>query len=484
MSQNVYFVTSEGYNSWKDILQTDLSYNYNLSESSLLASCGENLNLFKSNSGSKNSGQDICLKNYPCLKDQYSVHINCGGEATTIEGINYEADDDKGGPAKYYHVKETWETSSTGHFWDIAVSAGDYIAQNVSILKTNNSELYTRARLSPLSLTYYFRCLANGSYTVTLHFAEIVIRDNRSFRSVGRRIFDVYVQEKLVLKDFNIKTEAKGVDKAVNRTIKTYVSNKTLTVRFHWAGKGTTAIPRRGTYGPLISAISVDSYFKPSIPHGGNMKMKFVVGAVVSALCLILIILGILWWKVYFRREMSREQVLRGLDLQVGFFTFRQMKAATNNFDTANKIGEGGFGSVYKGELLDGTIIAIKKLSSRSRQGDREFLNELGMISRLQHPNLVKMYGCCIEGAQLLGYMAPEYALWGYLTYKADVYSFGIVALEIVAGKRNAKHQLDGDFVCLQDQALVLQQNRNLMELVDPRLGAEFNKEEAIRMIK
>ncbi|MBA0807758.1 hypothetical protein Gohar_023540, partial [Gossypium harknessii] len=158
-----------------------------------------------------------------------------------------------------------------------------------------------------------------------------------------------------------------------------------------------TAIPRRGTYGPLISAISVDSDHKPRVLNAWEKNLKFVVGAVVSVLCLILVILGILWWKGYFRPKPSREQ-----DLQTGFFTFIQMKAATNNFDAANKIGEGGFGAVYKGVLLDGTIIAIKKLSSKSRQGDREFLNELGMISGLQHPNVVRLYGCCVEGTQLL----------------------------------------------------------------------------------
>jgi hypothetical protein len=58
----------------------------------------------------------------------------------------------------------------------------------------NKAELYTSARLSPLSFTYYARCLANGNYTMKLHFAEIVFRDNRSFYSLGRRIFDVYVE--------------------------------------------------------------------------------------------------------------------------------------------------------------------------------------------------------------------------------------------------------------------------------------------------
>ena len=55
-----------------------------------------------------------------------------------------------------------------------------------------------------------------------------------------------------------------------------------------------------------------------------------------------------------------------------------------------------------QGQLSDGTLIAVKQLSSKSRQGYREFVNEIGLISALQHPNLVKLYGCCTEGNQLL----------------------------------------------------------------------------------
>ena len=55
-----------------------------------------------------------------------------------------------------------------------------------------------------------------------------------------------------------------------------------------------------------------------------------------------------------------------------------------------------------QGILLDGTAIAVKQLSSKSKQGNREFVNEIGMISGLQHPNVVRLYGCCIEGNQLL----------------------------------------------------------------------------------
>ncbi|KAK9936655.1 hypothetical protein M0R45_013484 [Rubus argutus] len=556
--------------------EIDVSYN-NFTESSEPASCTETLNVFKSFSATDNSLYGECLKSYPCPKDQYSLHINCGGEETTIGGIKFEADQVPGGAAYFAPSIASWGISSTGHFWDVNATSSDYIATNISILGMNNSELYTEARLSPLSLTYYGRCFGNGNYTVKLYFSEIIIRGNRSFYSLGRRIFDAYIQEELVLKDFDIEKEAPGVDKPVIWEFKAVeVKKKTLEIRFHWSGKGTTAAPKRGVYGPLISAISIESEFKP--PHDSKTWVFIVVGA--SVLCLILLILSILWWWGCLDKKISREEALRGLDLQTGFFTIKQIKAATNNFDPVNKIGEGGFGSVYKGILLDGTIIAVKQLSAKSKQGNREFVNEIGMISGLQHPNVVRLYGCCIEANQLLlvyeymennslaralfgpeggslkldwptrqkiclgiakglaflheestlkvvhrdikttnvlldqdlnakisdfglakldeeenthistrvagtiGYMAPEYALWGYLTYKADVYSFGVVALEIVAGKNNMKFRPNEDFVCLLDWALVLQQKGNLMELVDPKLGSDFSKEEAIRMVK
>ncbi|GLT54266.1 hypothetical protein SLA2020_274780 [Shorea laevis] len=554
--------------------QMDLSYN-NFPESSAPPTCRESLNLFQSFSEQDNltlGGK--CLEPYPCSKDRFSLYINCGGSPTTIGNIEYEGDQNEAGAAKFVHNTPSWGFSSSGNFWDANRTSDQYIANNVSILRVKNSELFTSARLSPLSLTYYARCLANGNYTVKLYFAEIVLRDNISFYGLGRRIFDIYIQEKLVQKDFDIGHEAKGVDKAIFLEFKVVVRNKTIQIRFHWAGKGTTAVPKRGTYGPLISAIFVKSDFSPP-----NKKIFIAVGAVVSALLLIFMILGILMWKIN-KGKISREKELRGLDLQTGFFTYRQIKAATDNFDAANKIGEGGFGSVYKGILLDGTIIAVKKLSSKSNQGNREFVNEIGMISALQHPNLVRLYGCCVEGNQLflvyeymennslaralfgaeeyrlnldwtsrqkicvgiarglaflheestlrivhrdikttnvlldrdlnpkisdfglakldeeenthittrvagtIGYMAPEYALWGYLTYKADVYSFGIVALEIVTGKSIMKYRPKENCVCLLDWALVLQKKGNLMELVDPKLVSELIKEEAIRMIK
>ncbi|WCJ42967.1 G-type lectin S-receptor-like serine/threonine-protein kinase At1g61390 [Euphorbia peplus] len=83
--------------------------------------------------------------------------------------------------------------------------------------------------------------------------------------------------------------------------------------------------------------------------------------------------------------------------LELPLFDFNSILVATNNFALANKLGQGGYGPVYKGKLPDGKNVAIKRLSSTSGQGITEFKNEVKLISKLQHRNLVKLIGCCIE---------------------------------------------------------------------------------------
>ncbi|KAI6698127.1 hypothetical protein NL676_018246 [Syzygium grande] len=82
-------------------------------------------------------------------------------------------------------------------------------------------------------------------------------------------------------------------------------------------------------------------------------------------------------------------------------FSYKEMKAATMGFHPSNKIGEGGFGSVFKGRLQDGTTVAIKVLSVEleSMRGEREFISEITALSHIKHENLVSLRGCCIEGA-------------------------------------------------------------------------------------
>ncbi|KAL8512184.1 hypothetical protein ACS0TY_018585 [Phlomoides rotata] len=385
----------------KDGDNIDLSYNNLTSDSSTTSCQTRSLNLFASSKGNT-TGTVSCLRS-SCDRSYSSLRINCGGGQDIVDnGTPYEEDSNSGGSSTFYRSKTNWGYSSTGHFLDDDRPRDSFVWTNISSISGPNPKLYMDARLSPLSLTYYGFCMINGNYTVNLHFAEIMFTQDKTYNSLGRRIFDVYIQGKLVLKDFNIENEAGGVNKGVRKNFTAVVTDKNLEIRFYWAGKGTNGIPVRGVYGPLISAISVDPNFTPPSEGGSNISAGAVAGIVIGALFIVFLVLGILWWKGCLTRKDSMHDDLKGLDLHTGSFTLRQLKAATNNFDPANKIGEGGFGPVYKGVLLDGTIIAVKQLSSKSKQGNREFVNEIGMISALQHPHLVKLYGCCIEGNQLL----------------------------------------------------------------------------------
>ncbi|XP_075488460.1 cold-responsive protein kinase 1-like isoform X2 [Primulina tabacum] len=79
-------------------------------------------------------------------------------------------------------------------------------------------------------------------------------------------------------------------------------------------------------------------------------------------------------------------------------YSYNELRTATNDFSPSNKIGEGGFGCVFKGKLRNGRMAAIKVLSSGSRQGVSEFLTEIKVISDIEHENVVKLYGCCVDG--------------------------------------------------------------------------------------
>ncbi|GJX31240.1 putative serine/threonine-protein kinase isoform X1 [Tanacetum coccineum] len=81
-------------------------------------------------------------------------------------------------------------------------------------------------------------------------------------------------------------------------------------------------------------------------------------------------------------------------------FSYEELRIATYNFDPSTKIGQGGFGAVYKGILEDGKQVAVKALCAESKLGVREFVTEIDMISNGRHRNLVELIGCCVEGAR------------------------------------------------------------------------------------
>uniref|UniRef100_A0A803QK34 Receptor-like serine/threonine-protein kinase n=1 Tax=Cannabis sativa TaxID=3483 RepID=A0A803QK34_CANSA len=267
-------------------------------------------------------------------------------------------------------------------------------------------------------------------------------------------------------------------------------------------------------------------------------------------------------------------------DIHIPFVTLESILVATDNFSEANKLGEGGFGPVYKGLFPGEEEIAIKRLSSGSTQGLEEFKNEVLLIAKLQHRNLVKLVGYCVEGDEKLllyeympnksldtfifddklcellnweirfniilgiaraliylhrdsrlriihrdlkssnvlldeemnpkvsdfglakifggkqieastnrvvgtyGYMSPEYALYGLFSEKSDVFSFGVVILEIISGRKNTRFSQSELAMSLPHYAWKLWKENNALDLMYPTLRESCNEIEFLRCVK
>ncbi|XP_075097695.1 cysteine-rich receptor-like protein kinase 10 isoform X3 [Nicotiana tabacum] len=260
-------------------------------------------------------------------------------------------------------------------------------------------------------------------------------------------------------------------------------------------------------------------------------------------------------------------------------YQLTSIQVATTNFSADNEIGEGGFGVVYKGILPNGQEIAVKRLSRNSGQGAQEFKNEIVLIAKLQHRNLVRLLGYCFEGEEKLlvyefvpnksldyflfdpekqqllnwsrrykiiggiargllylhedsrlrvihrdlkasnilldadmnpkisdfgmarifeidqseeitnrivgtyGYMSPEYAMHGQYSVKSDVFSFGVLLLEIISGKKNSSfYQSDG----AEDLLSYVWKNwrdGTPLNIMDPTFGESYSRNEVIQCI-
>ncbi|KAK9092224.1 hypothetical protein Syun_027135 [Stephania yunnanensis] len=261
---------------------------------------------------------------------------------------------------------------------------------------------------------------------------------------------------------------------------------------------------------------------------------------------------------------------------ELPIFDLNSMMVATENFSLSNELGAGGFGSVYKGTLCDGREIAVKRLSKNSGQGVIEFKNEVELIAKLQHRNLVQIIGCCIEEEEKMliyeympnksldfllfdqtkstpldwkmrsdiilgiargvlylhqdstltiihrdlkasnilldsnmnhfgmarifgsdqsqantrrvvgtyGYMSPEYAMDGFFSIKSDVFSFGVILLEIISGKKNSGFYHEDPTMNLIKLAWELWKADTILELVDPSMGNPFPEQEVVRFIQ
>ncbi|CAI0416646.1 unnamed protein product [Linum tenue] len=219
---------------------------------------------------------------------------------TSASGIEYDDESEILGAASLYTSSNNeWAVSNAGNF--ISNPNGPvYTARTESqIIGTLDSELYKTARVSASSLRYYGLGMENGKYTVELHFAEIEMGDPYSWRGLGRRLFDVYIQGDRVLRDFNVQAEAGGSKRALVKTFEASVNNTVMDVHFFWAGKGTCCIPYQGTYGPQVSAIRVS---QASDGFGSGKRDKKRAGKIAwvavgcAAAAVIMTSVFYLWW--------------------------------------------------------------------------------------------------------------------------------------------------------------------------------------------
>nr|XP_027186814.1 probable LRR receptor-like serine/threonine-protein kinase At1g56130 isoform X3 [Cicer arietinum] len=543
-----------------------------------------NLTIENSNSSGLPTGLNCLQKIFPCSRGigRYSdFAIKCGGPQTrSTDGTIYQMENETLGPATYF-VTDTnrWAVSNVGIFTGSNNPLFKSFVSN-QFTGTLNPELFQTARLSASSLRYYGLGLENGFYNITLQFAETAILDSTTWKSLGRRVFDIYIQGTLVLKDFDIQREAGGISyKAVQKHFRFQVKENYLEIHLFWAGKGTCCIPGQGTYGPLIQAISASPDFVPTVsnkpPSSKNNKAGLIIGIVAGVGVVCFLVVFAIFYIIRRRRLYDEDEELLGIDTMPNTFSYNELKNATSDFNRDNKLGEGGFGPVYKGTLNDGRVVAVKQLSIGSHQGKSQFIAEIATISAVQHRNLVKLYGCCIEGSKRLlvyeylenksldqalfgnilflnwstrydicmgvargltylheesrlrivhrdvkasnilldyelvpkisdfglaklyddkkthistrvagtiGYLAPEYAMRGHLTEKADVFSFGVVTLELVSGRPNSDSSLEGEKIYLLEWAWQLHEKNRINDLVDPKLS-EYNKEEVERLV-
>ncbi|KAA8532111.1 hypothetical protein F0562_006747 [Nyssa sinensis] len=210
-------------------------------------------------------------------------------------------------------------------------------------------------------------------------------------------------------------------------------------------------------------------------PEEKHPWLKIVLGAGVPAL--VLLLMGAVWLGCYLRKKQLGRSgpnitgALKSLPGTAREFHFKDLKKATNNFDSKNKLGQGGFGVVYRGWLSTENLeVAVKWFSRESIKGQDDFLSELTIINRLRHKHLVRLLGWCHKNGKLLlvyDYM-PKGSLDQHLFGSADREPLSwILRYKIISGVASALHYLHNEY----DQTVV---HRDL-KASNIMLDADFN---------
>ncbi|KAJ7561457.1 hypothetical protein O6H91_03G029200 [Diphasiastrum complanatum] len=185
---------------------------------------------------------------------------------------------------------------------------------------------------------------------------------------------------------------------------------------------------------PLGSMVTPSSSIQPSPKHShGHVSLLVVILTTIIGGCTLLLVCIFLLLFIKNRHPKlfgSSKVVLEHPSTETKFFkgclmfSYEALRDATKDFLQENKLGQGSYGVVYKGILYDGSEVAIKHLSRHSTQGNEEFVNEVAIITSIQHKNLVKLKGCCIEGEERL-------LVYEYMDHKSlDLSLFGDILLQ------------------------------------------------------
>ncbi|XP_075519735.1 putative LRR receptor-like serine/threonine-protein kinase At1g06840 isoform X1 [Primulina tabacum] len=209
-----------------------------------------------------------------------------------------------------------------------------------------------------------------------------------------------------------LKMSLKIFPSYINNSVRLFNWTEILRIRGLFSG---WRIPDSEVFGPFeLLNFTLSELYPNEMPRSSSgvsqgALVGIILGTIAGTVTLTALV-ALLLVKLYLRRNhiSSKRRLLSRIYKKIDGvkdFTYAEMALATNNFNSSSQVGEGGYGKVYRGVLADKTVVAIKRAQQGSLQGEKEFLTEIDLLSRLHHRNLVSLVGYCDEeGEQMLVY--------------------------------------------------------------------------------